>query len=76
MNCAIENYSHEIAQLLTLSLKKFAAGFALQKGAIFGFGDNAEKDTGTVLKISNLNDVEMKELDNAQVHNLSEERLV
>ena len=49
-----QQYSNEIVQILKLSLKKFAYGFALQKGAIFGFGEMSDKDTGSVLKKSSL----------------------
>ena len=33
------------------SLNEFAYGFEFQKGAIFGFGEKKDNDTGTVLKI-------------------------
>ena len=49
-----KQYPREIEQILQLSLKKFAHSFAYQKGAIFGFGENADDDTGSVLKISAL----------------------
>ena len=72
----IDQYPQEIQQLLFLLLKKFAYGFSYQKGAIFGFGDESNDDTGTVLKIADLTVEEIKALDNAKVHNLSEERSV
>ena len=63
---------------MLLSLKKFAQGFALQKGRIFGFGENANDDTGSVLKISALSAAELEEIDQnkIQVHNIGEERSV
>ena len=67
-------YSNEVIQLITLLLGKFAQGFEYQKGAIFGFGSRKDDDTGTVLKICNLSLI--AELDQAQVHNLNEERSV
>ena len=57
-------------------LRKFSQGFEYQKGAIFGFGGTKDDETGTVLKICNLTDAELVKLDQAQVHNLSEERSV
>ena len=59
-----------------LSLKKFAKGFAYQKGAIFGFGDQADDDTGCVLKISSLTPNEIENLNTVQTHNIGEERSV
>ena len=38
MKCC-KRYSHEVKQILQLSLKKFAYRFAYQKGAIIGFGE-------------------------------------
>ena len=71
-----QEYPTEIIQLITLLLKKFANGFEYQKGAIFGFGDTKNDDTGTVTKICKLNETEMKTLGRAQTHNLGEERSV
>ena len=55
-----------------------ADGFALQKGAIFGFGPTALDPTqNNILKISNVDDKTLSELDrNVQVHNIGEERNV
>ena len=69
-------YSHEVTQLLTLLLKKSARGFEYQKWAIFGFGKSKDDDTGTVLKICNLTEDELKVLEKAEIHNLGEERNV
>ena len=73
-----QRYPTEVEQILLLSLKKFAQGFALQKGRIFGFGENANDDTGSVLKISALSAAELEEIDQnkVQVHNIGEERSV
>ena len=43
---------------------------------IFGFGTHADEDTGSVIKISNSTEEEMKELDKTTVHDLAEERSV
>ena len=50
--------------------------FNIKKGAIFGFGEKKDADTGTMTKISILNEENIKNLDNVQIHNLSEERSV
>ena len=49
-----KEHATEVIRLLKICLAEFAAGFAMQKGDIFGFADEANDDTGTVLKISNL----------------------
>ena len=67
--CIVE-HSAQIEQLIKLFLKKLAEGISDQKGAIFGFGPNAEKDTGSLLKISQISDIEMAKLDQVPVHNL------
>ena len=71
-----EKYAQEIKQLITLCLKKFADGFAHQQGAIFGFSDKSCRDTGPVLKISDLDEEELNVLNTVQVHNLGNERNV
>ena len=59
-----------------LSLKKFAQGFSHQKGAIFDFGEKANDDTGSVLKLSTLNEDEVEKMNKVQVHNIGKERSV
>ena len=54
-------------------MKKFAGGFAHQKGVIFGFGHQKD-DTKTVLKISNLDQDSLNKLNKVTIHNLGEER--
>ena len=54
-------------------MKKFADGFAHQKGAIFGFSDKSCRDTGPVLKIFDLDEEELNVLNIVQVHNLGDE---
>ena len=78
LSLVIEDYPLEITRFLTLAVKMFADGFSLQKGAIFGFGPNKDDDTGTVLKISDLTEKEVMEMDasHVQVHNLGEENNV
>ena len=74
---SIDNYKEEITVLLKIALKLFADGFSHQKGAIFGFGPNAEGDTGAVMKISDASPEELAVLDNfVDVHNIGEERNV
>ena len=73
----ISEYKEDILVLLRLGLKMFADGFALQKGAIFGFGPQEKNDTDTVLKISSLDSTALQTLDeNVPVHNLQSERQV
>ena len=70
-------YSAEVTSILELALSMFVYGFDYQKGAIFGFGPSAAKDTGNVLKISDVDEETIKKLDNSvQVHNIPEERNV
>ena len=57
-------------------LKIFADGFEYQEGAILGFGERKDADTGTVTKISTLSEEKMEILDNVQTHNLGQERNV
>ena len=71
-----ETYPQEIEKLISLCLQKFAAGFAHQKGAIFGFSNKSNGDTGTILKISELNEKDLQQLNNVPVHNIGEERSV
>ena len=54
--------------------RRFADGFDHQKGAIFRFSDESCRETGPVLKISNLDEEELNVLNTIQVHNLGEER--
>ena len=70
----IKHYSDDIVSILKLALKMFADGFAVQKGAIFGFGKQVDDQTGTKLKISAASQDIMKKLDS--LHNLAEERNV
>ena len=71
-----KEYEREVCQILQILLKKFAYGFELQKGAIFGFGEKKEDETGTVLKISEVSQEKLEHLDKVQIHNLGEERSV
>ena len=45
---------YQVTQLLHIILPCLAEGFSDQRGAIFGFGPNAEEDTGTILKIEEI----------------------
>ena len=69
-------YSKEIINLLSIIMPKFADGFSTQRGALYGFGPNAENETDDLLKISNINADMKRKLDKAPVHNLSEEHSV
>ena len=71
-----EKYSNAVTNIVGLMLNKFADGFSHQKGAIYGFGENQSMDTKTVLKISNLDEEQLKALDSVQIHNQGEERSV
>ena len=57
---------------------KLTNEFSHQKGPIFGFGGNANKDIGSVLKISLLGEAEIEHMNQGKVptHNVSEERIV
>ena len=57
-------------------ISKIADGIDVQRGAIFGFGTHANDDTGSLFKVAEATDEEMKELDHTNVHNLAEERSV
>ena len=68
IDTCILQYRDYIEQLISLFIKNFAEGFSQQKGAIFGFGPDAEKDTGDLLKISAVTETEMNKLDKVPVH--------
>ena len=76
MNCCKHNTGMKLSKTLQLSLKKFAYKSAYLKGAIFGFGENTEAETETVLKISSLSNEEINAMDKnkVQVHNIRQER--
>ena len=60
-------YKKEILQLLQIILPHMAEGFSEQRGALFGFGPNSEKETGTLLKISNATDSKRQKLNEVPV---------
>ena len=70
--------------MLSISLQKFAKGFSHQKGAIFGFGENSNNDTGSVVRISRLlrisrlgeTEIEHRSQSKVPVHNVGKERNV
>ena len=66
----------EVGNILSLCLKAFSHGLAVQKGAIFGFGPTADDDKSSLLKISTARDEVMEKLDKVPIHNLAEERSV
>lgn len=69
-------YRSEIETMVDILLKKFADGISTQRGAIFGFGPNADVDTGPLLKIFTVSEEEMVDLDKVPIDNLSSERSV
>ena len=77
VNCCISEYEKEIKQFLSVLLPRMADGLSEQRGALFGFGPKANDNTGSLLKISQIEDQGMKEkLNKAAIHNLNEERSV
>ena len=60
--------------MVQLLLKKFADGISTQRGAIFGFGPHAKEDTGPLLKICDLTEEELNDLDQVSTDNLFSER--
>ena len=76
IDSCIDGHSAQIDPLIKLFLKQIAHGLSEQKGAIFGFGPHAEEDTGKLLKISEISETEMTELDKVAIHNLEQERSV
>ena len=75
LSCA-ETYEKEVVQLLNIMVPKLAEGFSNQRGAIFGFGPNADKDTGTIFKLSKADGSKRVKFLKAPVHNLKEEKSV
>ena len=76
-SCIQQLLDTEIERLIAFSLKMFGEGFNYQKGAIFGFGPSAEKETNSVLKIADVDDKTLEKIEKfVPVHNLSEERNV
>ena len=73
---AAQEYSREVCQLFSLLLKKFAYDFEYQEGAIFGFGEKKSHGTGTLLKLCDLYDEKINQLNQVQIHNLNEEKSV
>ena len=67
---------YQLTQLLHIILPCLAEGFRDQRGAIFGFGPNAEEDTGTILKIEGISQAKRMKLMKAPIHNLNKERSV
>ena len=63
-----QEYSREVCQLISLL---FGYGFEYQKGAIFGFGEKNSDNTGTILKLCDLDDEKINQLIQVQIHNHS-----
>ncbi|CAL4248580.1 unnamed protein product [Meganyctiphanes norvegica] len=71
-----EEFRSPVLNIIKLILVKFADGFAHQKGAIFGFGNQKDDDTKSVLKISNLDQDSLNKLNKVQIHNLGKKELL
>eukprot|EP00111_Clytia_hemisphaerica_P014148 TCONS_00041682-protein len=72
----ITKYPKEIERFVRIALEKFADGFHHQKGAIFGFGKDADQKTN-VFKVSKATTDQLAKLDaHVDVHNIGEERNV
>ena len=65
--------SNKYCQSVFKSLLKV---FSIKKGAIFGFGEQVNDDTGSVLKISELDEKKIEDMNQSKVpvHNIGEER--
>ena len=65
-------------QILPISLQKFTKGFSDQKRAISGLRENANNDTGSVVKISQLEETEIEYMKQSKIpiHYIGEERSV
>ena len=67
---------YQVTQLLHIILPHLAEGFSDQRGAIFGFGPNAEEDSGTIMKKERISQAKRLKLMKAPIHNLNEERSI
>ena len=56
----------EIEQILLISVQKFAKGFICQKVTIFDFGENANNDTGSIFRISQLEETEIEHMNQSR----------
>ena len=69
------NMKSKLKNFLSIALPKFAVGFDLQKGTIFGFGPSTNVNTGTVLKIFQTDKETLSRLDTfTDVNNMHQER--
>ena len=73
---SITTYRSEIESMVDILLVKFVEGIFTQRGAIFGFEPNSNNDTGPLLKICNVSDEDMKDLDCVPKDNICYERSV
>ena len=62
--------------MLKIILPQIPDGFSEQRGAIFGFGLKATEQTGTLLKMTTVEEPKRRKLSKSPVHNLNEERSV
>ena len=67
----IENNRTEVVKVLNILLPQLAAGWSKQRGAVFGFGPDADKECST--KVS---DQDQEKLKCAPINNLDPERSV
>ena len=82
-NCLLESlqgfvshFRKDVLKVIQIIIPRIAEGFAIQRGAIFGFGAQKDEDTGKIFKISTANEAKRQKLNQAPVHNLNEERSV
>ena len=76
LKSCVDEHSEDIVKLLRIFLPKMARGFAKQRGSVFCFGQNKDDNTGSLLKIGNVSEGDLKLLNKAPVTNLGEERTV
>ena len=62
--------------MLKIILPQIQDGFSEQRRAIFGFGLKATEQTGTLLKMTTVEEPKRRKLSKSPVHNLNEERSV
>ena len=71
LNKCLNKYKNEVENILRLIFRAFSHGLAVQKGATFGLGPNANVDTGSLLKISTESNEMMEKLDKDPINNLA-----
>lgn len=67
---------NQVTQLLGITHPHLAEGFSDQCGAIFGFGPEANNDTGIILKTEGVSQATRRKPTNAPIHNLNRKQSV